>query len=119
MFSAIPDKTKLFLLTYCTQRIEFCFKVTTLFSKVLHFSRSFSFSSYNRLIKISVRLPISSFKLLVQLIIFSSNLTLVDQIIRSTVVFRYTLMPVFSIAAPEIHLGSRQLPRVLPRQTVF
>ena len=75
MLSGIPDKTKLFLLPYCPNEFRFCSRVTTLFSKVLHFALSLSFSSCNRLITISLRLTISSFKLLIQLMIFSSSFT--------------------------------------------
>ena len=69
----IPDKTKLFLLPYCPKEFRFCSRVTTLFSKVLHFALSLSFSSWNRLITISFGLIIYSFKLLILLMIFSSG----------------------------------------------
>ena len=75
MLSGIPDKTKLFLLPYCPNEFRFCSRVTTFFSKVLHFALSFSFSSCNCLIIISLRLKIYSFKLLIQLMILSSSFT--------------------------------------------
>ena len=74
MFSRMPDKTK-FLLSYCSSGLRFCFSVTILFFKVPHFACSFSFLTCNFLITISFRLMISSFKLLMLLIIFSSSFT--------------------------------------------
>ena len=75
ILSGIPDKTKLFLLPYCPKEFRFCSRVTTLFSKVLHFALSFSFSSCYCLVTIFFRLTIFSFKLLILLMIFSSSFT--------------------------------------------
>ena len=75
ILSGIPDKSKLFLLPYCPKEFRFCSRVTTLFSKVLNFALSLSFSYSNCLITISFRLIISSFKFLIQLMIFSSSFT--------------------------------------------
>ena len=75
ILSGIPAKTKLFFLPYCPKEFRFCSRVTTLFSKVPHFALSLSFSSCNGLITISFRLIISSFKLLILLMIFSSSFT--------------------------------------------
>ena len=65
MLSGIPDKNKLFLLPYCPNEFRFCYILLSVFH----------FHPCNHLITISLRLTISSFKLLIQLMIFSSSFT--------------------------------------------
>ena len=73
MLCGKPDKIKLFLLPNCPKKFRFFSRVTTLFSKVPHLALSPSFSSLNCLITISFGLIIYSFKLLILLMIFSSD----------------------------------------------
>ena len=74
MLSGIPDKTRLFLQSYCSRSsIDDC-RTSTLLSKQSHFARNCALSSWNLFMTMSFRLLKSSLKLLMLLMMLSSRL---------------------------------------------
>ena len=74
ILSGMPEITKLFLLPYCSRASWEDSIKATLFSNCWHLTRSLSFSSCSLLMTVSFRLIISSFKLLILLIILASRI---------------------------------------------
>ena len=72
--NGIPETTILFLLPYCSYALTADSLDMTSFSSLLHFSRTFLFSSCSLLITMSLRFIISSLRQFIVEIVFSFTL---------------------------------------------